>query len=118
MRIVICFLISLVIFKQSHAHERSLQSLNADSNIIIRVISFNWMPDGKELLLSIIKMTKGMKTSPDFALYKYNIISGKLELQLTVASNPAASPDGKKIAYAKRLQNQSDIYVYDLKTKE
>src|ERR1700704_1525807 len=90
-----------------------------DTNFVTIVSAVNWIPDGKSLLLNIVKFDKTRKVPPVFGGYIFNIESKKLESLGFTGGGRAASPDGKQIAFVKTKENnKGDIYLYDLTTKQ
>ena len=75
----------------------------------------SWSPDDKQIVFSA-------KTSEEDALHFVDAKTGKfnesIKLKLDGIYNPAWSPDGQKIAFAGLRNGQSDIYSYDISTKE
>jgi Tol biopolymer transport system component len=91
----------------------------ADSNFVTVITAANWMPDGKSLLLNIVKFDKTRKVPPVFKGFNFNIEGKKLEPLGFDGGSRSASPDGKQLAYVKTKENnKGDIYLYDLVTKQ
>lgn len=91
----------------------------ADTNFVTVITAANWMPDGKALLLNIVKFDKTRKVPPVFKGFTFTIEGKKLEPLGFDGGSRAASPDGKKLVYVKRKEdNKGDIYLYDLITKQ
>src|SRR5882757_422322 len=90
-----------------------------DTNFVTIISAVNWMPDGKSLLLNIVKFDKTRKVPPVFGGYMFTIQNKKLESLGFTGGGRAASPDGKQIIFVKTNQNnKGDIYLYDLTTKK
>lgn len=96
------------------------QTLPADTNYATRITAIEWMPDGKAMLLSIVKFHKTNRQAPFFSkVFRYDLQSKKIEEMFENGSNLAPSPDGKTIAFIKRDDSKrADIYLYDTKTKQ
>lgn len=91
----------------------------ADSNFVTMITAANWMPDGKALLLNIVKFDKTRKVPPVFGGYIFNVNEKKLLPLDFDGGSRAASPDGKTLAFVKiKENNKGDIYLYDLTTKQ
>ncbi|MEO6612036.1 MAG: hypothetical protein ABIT05_07945 [Chitinophagaceae bacterium] len=92
---------------------------NADSNFVTVITAANWMPDGKALLLNIVKFDKTRKVPPVFKGFTFALEGNKLEPLAFDGGNRSASPDGKTIAYVRTKEgNKGDIYLYDLASKQ
>jgi Tol biopolymer transport system component len=96
------------------------QTAKVDTNYATRAVSAVWMPDGKSLLIAVVKYHKTDRQSPFFSkVFNYDIISKQLTPLLENGSNLAPSPDGKIIAFLKRDDNKKvDIYFYNTATKQ
>ena len=92
----------------------------SDTNYASRAVSAVWMPDGRSVLISIVKYHKTDQRAPFFSkTFQYEIASKQILPLLENASNLAPSPNGKKIAFLKRNDNKrNDIYLFDLATKK
>lgn len=97
----------------------SSQTLHPDTNYATRIVSAVWMPDGRSLLIAVVKYHKTDQKAPFFSkVFKYDISSKQLTLLLENGGNLAPSPDGKTIAFLKRDDNKrSDIYFFNTITK-
>lgn len=104
---IFLLLISSFLFAQSN-----------DTQYIKRISAFTWMPDGKAILLNIMKIDKSKRTPPQPAKYLLNITTNKIEPLPIDGAGLAAAPDGKSVAYIKRVNNYDQIYVYDFGSKE
>ncbi len=94
-------------------------SQTADSNFVTVITAANWMPDGKALLLNIVKFDKTRKVPPVFKGFTFTLEGKKLEPLGFDGGSRSASPDGKTLAYVKQKENnKGDIYLYDLVTKQ
>jgi len=96
------------------------QTNKVDTNYASRVVSAVWMPDGKSLLISVVKYHKTDQKAPFFSkVFNYDISSKQLTPLLENGSNLAPSPDGKTIAFLKRDDTKRvDIYFYNTATKQ
>ncbi len=96
------------------------QTNNTDTNYTTRISSPKWMPDGKNILLGVVKHHKTNQEAPFFSkVFLYNIEGKKLAFLFDDGSNLTTSPDGNIIAYMKRgKQITDDIYLYNVTTKE
>ena len=71
-----------------------------DTNYASRAVSAIWMPDGKSILISVVKYHKTDQKAPFFSkTFQYDIASKQITTLLENASNLAPSPDGGKIAF-------------------
>ena len=102
--IIILFLIS------------SLHSQEPDTNFTRRVTAFSWMPDGNSIILNIIKLHKTEKVPPVPSKYLLRIADKSFKRLSIDGSGLVASPDGKTVAYFKRVNSKVSIYHYDLLT--
>jgi Tol biopolymer transport system component len=96
------------------------QTNKADTNYATRATSAVWMPDGRSLLIAVVKYHKTDQKAPFFSkVFNYDISSKQLNPLLENGSNLAPSPDGKTIAFLKRNDNKrADIYFYNTATKQ
>src|ERR1700712_4353736 len=85
--------------------ELKAQTAAKDTGFTIRVINFDWMPDGRSLVLGAIKLENSHKTPPKFKMFTFNLLTHQTDTLLNDAYAPAVSPDGKKIAFVKRVSN-------------
>jgi Tol biopolymer transport system component len=91
----------------------------ADSNFVTMITAANWMPDGKALLLNIVKFDKTRKVPPVFKGFLFSLEGKKLDPLGFEGGSRAASPDGKQLVFVKTKENtKGDIYLYDLITKQ
>jgi Tol biopolymer transport system component len=89
-----------------------------DTQYIKRISAFTWMPDGKAILLNIMKIDKSAKSPPVPTKYRFDINTNKIEPLPIDGGGLAAAPDGKSVAYIKRVNNNDKVYVYDFGTKQ
>lgn len=91
-----------------------------DSNYVTRISSFTWMPDGKAILLGIVKHHKTNHQAPFFSKVSlYNIQSRELKSLFDDGSNLTVSPDGKTIAFLKRNEiKRTAIYFYNMDSRQ
>src|SRR6185503_12873901 len=91
-----------------------------DTNYATRAVSAVWMPDGRSLLIAVVKYHKTDNKSPYFSkVFNYDIASKQTTSLFENGSNLAPSPDGKTIAFLKRDDNKrTGIYAFDLQTKK
>jgi Tol biopolymer transport system component len=96
------------------------QTAKVDTNYATRAVSVVWMPDGKSLLIAVVKYHKSERQAPFFSkVFNYNISSKQLTPLFENGSNLAPSPDGKTIAFLKRDDNKrNDIYFFNMVTKK
>ena len=96
------------------------QTNKIDTNHATRAVSAVWMPDGRSLLIAVVKYHKTDRQAPFFSrVFNYNINSKQLTPLFDNGSNLAPSPDGKTIAFLKRDDDKrQDIYFYDLEKKQ
>jgi len=96
------------------------QSNKIDTNYATRAVSAVWMPDGKSLLIGVLKYHKTDQKAPFFSkAFRYDINSKQITALIENAGNLAPSPDGKTIAFMKRDDNKrSDIYFFNTVTKK
>lgn len=78
------------------------------------ITAFSWMPDGQSLILNIMKIDKAEKLPASATKYIFDIVSKTLKQMPIDGSGLAASPDGKSVAYFKRINNKPLLYLYDL----
>jgi Tol biopolymer transport system component len=88
----------------------------SDSNFKKIISSFSWMPDGQSVILNIMKTDKAEKQPPVPGKYLCDIKTGNLNLLPINGSGLVADPNGKSIAYIKRINNKPAIYQYHLAT--
>ena len=91
-------------------------------SMVTNVLTFNWTPDGKSLVFTVIRGDKARKLPSVLSIFKLDISSGVTTLLVKNARNPNVSPQGDKMAYAKingqGLGANNDIYIYDFKKNE
>ena len=98
---------------------RSFSQNAADSNFVTVITAANWMPDGKSLLLNIVKYDKTRKVPPVFRGFNFTLDGKKLDPLGFDGGGRAASPDGKTVVFVKQKENnKGDIYLYDLVKKQ
>ena len=95
------------------------QTNKIDTNYATRAVSAVWMPDGKSLLIAVVKYHKTDRQAPFFSkVFNYDLSSKQLTPLFENGSNLAPSPDGKTIAFLKRDDNKrADIYFFNTITK-
>lgn len=91
-----------------------------DTNYAVSIVSVEWIPDGKAILLSAVKFHKTDRKAPFFSkVFRYHLSTKQLEPMFENGSNLAPSPDGKIIAFLKRNDNKkANIYFYNTETKQ
>lgn len=89
---------------------------NNEANFQIRTTALSWMPNGKALLLNIMKIDQNRKVAPVAKKFLYDMKQRKLNPFSIDGSGIAVAPNGKSAAYMKRNDNR--IYLYHLKTKK
>jgi len=96
------------------------QTNQVDTSYATRAVSAVWMPDGKSLLIAVVKYHKTDQKAPFFSkVFRFDISSKQLTPLFDNGSNLAPSPDGKTIAFLKRNDNKrADIYFYNTATKQ
>ena len=89
-----------------------------DTNFIVRINAVEWLPDGRQLLLSVVKFNKTeRRMSPLSKVFIYDLATKKLTPSLSNATNIAVSPNGKTVAFFKRDDSKrQDIFLFDLTT--
>jgi len=93
------------------------QTQKIDTNYATAVVSADWMPDGRSMLIAVVKYHK---TNPGFTskVFRYELNSKQLIYLFDNAGNLAPSPGGKTIAFLRRDDKiRSDIYFYNVETK-
>ncbi|MBK8081519.1 MAG: DJ-1/PfpI family protein [Saprospiraceae bacterium] len=83
-----------------------------------RISAFSWMPDGKDIILNVLKVDKTGKKPPLPKKFRFNISSETIDLLPVEGGGLAVSPDGNSIAYIKQIKGQDQIYLYNLISKE
>lgn len=106
-------LLFLSLFFLSH---HFLTAQETDTNFRKVITAFSWMPDGQSLILNILKLDKSEKLPPSPGKYQFHLNNKKLEKLPIDGSGLVAAPDGKSIAYLKRINNKPAIYLFDLST--
>ena len=95
------------------------QTVKVDTNYATSAVSVVWMPDGKSLLIAVVKYHKRGQAPFTSKVFNYDLGAKQLTYLFDNGSNLAPSPDGKTIAFLKRDDNKrSDIYFYNIVTKK
>ena len=95
------------------------QTSKIDTNYATRAVSAVWMPNGKSLLIAVVKYHKREQAPFTSKVFNYDPGSKQLSYLFDNGSNLAPSPDGKTIAFLKRDDNKrSDIYFFNIATKK
>lgn len=95
------------------------QTNGIDTNYTTRISSAGWMPDGKSILLAIVKHHKSDHQAPFFSkVFLFNIQTAGLTFLFNDGGNLTTSPDGKTIAFLRRNEKiRSTIYFYHMDSK-
>lgn len=109
-----------MLVSMSLASSTPAQFTSVDTNYTTRISSIQWMPDGKAILLGIVKHHKTDPQAPFYSkVYLYTVNSGNLAFLFNDGSNLTTSPDGKIIAFLKRSdKTRTTIYFYHTDTKK
>ncbi|MBL0358295.1 MAG: DJ-1/PfpI family protein [Chitinophagaceae bacterium] len=83
-----------------------------------RISAFTWMPDGKAILLNILKIDKTENTPPIPKKFKFIIPSETVEFLAIDGGGLSVSPDGNSVAYIKQVNGKDQIYLYNFNEKE
>ena len=112
-RILVALMIMALAFRLA------AQTKGIDTNYTTRISSVKWMPDGKAILLGIVKHHKTDHQAPFFSkVFLYNIQTAGLTFLFNDGGNLTTSPDGKTIAFLKRSEKiRSTIYFYHMDSK-
>jgi len=91
-----------------------------DPNYATRIVSAKWMPNGKSILIAVVKFHKTDNKAPFFSkIFRYELATRQLSPVLHNASNLSVSPDGNTIAFLKRDDpKRTDVYFFDLTTNQ
>lgn len=95
------------------------QTNKPDTNYATRAVAATWMPDGRSLLISVVKYHKTDRQAPFFSkVFSYDLSSKQVTYLFDNGSNLAPSPDGKTIAFLKRDDDKrTNIYFFDIAKK-
>ena len=95
------------------------QNSAADTNLVTVVTAANWTPDGKSLLLKLVRFDKTGKVPFVAKSFSFDINSRRLQPMFEGGSGLAQSPDNKTIVFCKQNgKNKGDLYLYDIATKQ
>ncbi len=95
------------------------QTNKIDTNYATTAVSATWMPDGKSLLVAVVKFHKRREAPFTSKVFNYDLSSKQLTYLFNNGGNLAPSPDGKTIAFLKRDDNKrADIYFFNTVTKK
>src|SRR4030095_16048058 len=83
----------------------SFSQTKIDTNYATRAVSAVWMPNGKSLLIAVVKYHKSGQVPFTSKVFSYDLRSKQLTYLFDNGSNLAPSPDGKTIAFLKRDDN-------------
>jgi len=90
-----------------------------DTNYATSVVSADWMPDGKSILIAVVKYHKRGQAPFTSKVFNYDLGTKQLTPLFDNGGNLAPSPDGKTIAYLKRDdRKRTDIYFFNTVTKK
>ena len=90
------------------------QTSKIDTNYATRAVSAVWMPDGKSLLIAVVKYHKRGQAPFTSKVFNYDLDTKLLTPLFDNAGNLAPSPDGKTIAFLKRDdRKRTDIYFFN-----
>ncbi|MBK7869728.1 MAG: hypothetical protein IPJ74_03105 [Saprospiraceae bacterium] len=89
---------------------------NEEPEFQIRATALSWMPNGKALMLNIMKFDKTRKTPPVAKKILYHIKQQKLKALSINGSGVSVAPNGKSAAYIQPTTNH--IYLYHFKSKK
>ena len=104
------FIMTLIVFPQT---------VKVDTNFATTAVSAVWMPNGKSLLIAVVKYHKRGQAPFTSKVFNYDLGTKQVTYLFDNGSNLAPSPDGKTIAFLKRDDNKrSDIYLYNTVTKK
>jgi len=89
------------------------------SNYESRIVSAEWMPDGKSILVTAVKFHKTDQQAPfSSKVFQYFVSSGKILPLFEDASNVNPSSDGSKLLFMKRGDPRgSEVYLFDMQSK-
>jgi len=95
------------------------QKAKTDTSFETRIVSAEWMPDGKSILFAVVKFHKTDRNAPFFSkVFQYQMASGEVIPLFANGGSINPSRDGKSITFMKRDDpKRKDVYVYDLQTK-
>ena len=74
------------------------QKQQIDTNYATSVVSADWMPDGKSILIAVVKYHKGGQAPFTSKVFNYDLGTKLLTPLFDNGGNLAPSPDGKAIA--------------------
>lgn len=104
------FIISFISFSQT---------VKVDTNYATSAVSAVWMPNGKSLLIAVVKYHKRGQVPFTSKVFNYDLGSKQLTYLFDNGGNLAPSPDGKIIAFLKRDDDRrTDIYFFNTVTKK
>ena len=90
-----------------------------DTNYATSVVSADWMPDGKSILIAVVKYHKRGQAQFTSKVFNYDPGTKQLTPLFENGGNLAPSPDGKTIAFLKRDdRKRTDIYFFNTVTKK
>jgi len=95
------------------------QTNKVDTSYATTAVSAGWMPDGKSLLIAVVKYHKRGEAPFTSKVFNYDLGSKQLTYLFDNGGNLAPSPDGKTIAFLKRDDDKrTDIYFFNTVTKK
>lgn len=83
-----------------------------------RISAFTWMPNGREIILNVLKVDRTEKKPPLAKKFRFNISTGSIELLPIDGGGLTVSPNGKTVAYIKQVDGKDQIYLYNFSSKE
>ena len=82
----------------------------------VNVINFEWMPNGRDMLVGVYKFDTIQNKTLASEIFLLKTKTKDISLLIKDGNNPSPSPNGRELAFGRRIQNRSHIFIYNIET--